>query len=481
MKVLGIMIRHVVFFVTLLCIFGGEGIEAQNPVVCRLGFNYEISRSPNWGNGKPVVTGVFPYSSAEQMGLKMNDIIETIDGVPVTSVKDSDIIGMLNPAGKGDVLLTVTNLDSRDKQIMVRKDCKRQNTMTEDQLASAYSMYSLETTSDRLFVCPFTTTATKDTVDFSMFRTFAFAEIDPNNRRLEEVINAAIEGTLAQKGMTLSADDPDILVQTFYFFNKNPNYMGRNKVVVHRVPTYRYNFATKHIERFPFLSHTAAEAEAEYLLQFGLRFVDQRYRKGRVLWECEANELLESAYKLENYAMLHIPLMCMQYPYVKYPKNVQFNVVKKSYNYTGVSYDINKLEVVADVDRSSAAFAAGIRPRDVIMKIDDYQLDHTADEFAAAYKHFILNTSKLRDAKSIFTDANGFRYCMYWEKDKYPEVAHAMNKARYLPAFTYLYKFAPYVDPSAANTCTFLIKRGNNLMEKIIRPTVRTETMISIK
>ena len=57
--------------------------------------------------------------------------------------------------------------------------------------------------------------------------------------------------------------------------------------------------------------------------------------------------------------------MCMQYPYTKYGRNVPFKVSKKTYNYTGISYDIDKLDQVVDVDRNSPD-AAGIRPRDII-------------------------------------------------------------------------------------------------------------------
>ena len=69
------------------------------------------------------------------------------------------------------------------------------------------------------------------------------------------------------------------------------------------------------MEIFPFLNPTAAETEAEYLLQFGFRLIDQRDVPGRILWECEANELLEDSYRLDEYARIHAPLMCMQYPY----------------------------------------------------------------------------------------------------------------------------------------------------------------------
>ena len=126
----------------------------------------------------------------------------------------------------------------------------------------AFSMYSLETTSEREFVCPFKTTVTTDSVNFGQFKTFAFSAIDENNSELETVINESIEKELKKKGMAVDIDNPDILIQTFYFFDKNPNYTGANKIMVEKEPIYRFNFLHSKMEAFPFLSPTAAEAEA---------------------------------------------------------------------------------------------------------------------------------------------------------------------------------------------------------------------------
>lgn len=273
------------------------------------------------------------------------------------------------------------------------------NAITEEQLATAFSMYSLETTSEREFVCPFKTTVTADPVDLGKFKTFAFSAIDENNSKLETAINESIEKELTKKGMTVDTDRPDIIVQTFYFFDKNPNYKGANKILVEKEPIYRYNFNHSKMETFPFLNSMSAEAEAEYLLQFGFRLIDQRDVPGRILWECEANELLEDSYRLDEYARIHAPLMCMQYPYVKYQRNVPFKVNQKTYNYTGLSYDIDRMEQIADVDKNSPAYAAGLRPRDIVEKINDQKMNYTAEEFSAAYKGFITNTMKYRDPK----------------------------------------------------------------------------------
>ena len=104
-----------------------------------------------------------------------------------------------------------------------------------------------------------------------------------------------------------------------------------------------------------------------------------------------------------------------------------------------VLYDIDKLDQVVDVDRNSPAYAAGIRPRDIIEKIGRHKMDHSAEEFSSAYKRFITNTMQYRDPKTMFTDANGFKYCMFWDVFKYPQIADASQSSDYLPAFSYLY------------------------------------------
>ena len=454
---------------------------AQNRKICRLGIKYDISKNAQWGIGRPVITNIIPYSPAELVGIKMNDVIIAIDDIQTSELSREEVDQMLNLAGKTEMTLTIGNLKNPAKQILIKKECKKSNAITEDQLATAFSMYSLETTSEREFTCPFKTTVTSDPVDFGKFKTFAFSAIDENNSELETTINESIEKELTKKGMAVDIDNPDILIQTFYFFDKNPNYKGANKILVEKEPTYRYNFLHSKMEPFPFLSPTAAEAEAEYLLQFGFRLIDQKEVPGRILWECEANELLESSYHLDDYARIHAPLMCMQYPYVQYQRRVPFKVSAKNYNYTGINYDIDRMELITDVDKNSPAYEAGLRPNDVIDRINDHKLDNTAEELTAAYKGFITNTMQYRDPKSIFTDANGFKRCMFWDTFSYPQIAEAFQKPGNKTVFSYLYYYAPYINPSGNNACTFKVKRGKNEMEFIVRPTIRRSMTVEIK
>lgn len=474
--------RKLFLFLVLLTMIHTTGYSQQrNETVCRLGFDYDISQSRNWGYNQLVITKIYPYSSAELAGLKKFDIIDTINGIDVRTISDGEIEQLLNPAGQSEVVMTVKNLAHDSRQILIKKDCKKSLSISEDQLASAFSMYSLETTKEVDFTCPFKTTVTKDTVSFSQFKTFAFSPIDENNRELEEKINENIKNELTKKGMTVDVVQPDILIQTYYYFDKNPNYVGTNKIVVKKEAVYRYNLAHNKVEKFPFLASNTSESEAEYLLQFGIRLIDQKIQPGRVLWECESNELMETAYSLNDYAQAHTPLMFMQYPYVKYSLNVPYHISMKSYNYTGISYDINRLELISEVKRNSPAYEVGIRAKDVVEKIGRNKMGYTSEEFSKAYKQFITKTLSYRDPKTIFTDSNGFKYCMLWDVSKYPQVADAINEPDNLGAFSYLYFFTPYINPTGNNACTFVIRRGKEKKEVVIRPTIHTETTIEVK
>lgn len=452
--------------------------QSSNDLVCRLGLTYEVSKSKLWGVGKPMIVSVYPYSPAELAGLKQNDIIEKIDGISVLDVSTDDLAEMLNPEGKNEVILTVSNLSSNSREVLVKKECKRSQSIAEAQLATAFSMYSLESTVERTFICPFNTTTTEYEVDLTNYKSFAFTNIDQSNSELENSINNSIRRELIKKGLRYDAVQPDLLIQTYYLFDSNQNYKGKQPSGKEAI--YRYDFSASKMVKVPFLNPNSGQSEARYLLQFGFRFVDQRANPGRVLWECEANELLSDTYSLEDYVRVHIPLMCMQYPYVKYNRNVLFHVTQKTYNYTGISYDIDRLSVVADVEPNSPADQAGIHVGDLIDKIEGRKLDRTTAEYTAAYKQFITNTFKFRDKKTEFTDANGFTRCMFWDTFKYPQVAKAVNNSKNLAVFSYLYYFAPYINPTGSNNLTFTLLRGDGTEEVSIRPVVRKELTIEI-
>ena len=138
---------------TLLLVLAVCTVSAQNrnTSICRLGFTYDISQSKNWGNNKPVIKSVIPYSSAEQAGIKKYDVIEEINGVPVTEISVDEIPQLLNPDGRDDVLLTISNLSSPSNHVIGKKDFKKSNAITEEQRQPAGAMISMDTTKEHAF------------------------------------------------------------------------------------------------------------------------------------------------------------------------------------------------------------------------------------------------------------------------------------------------------------------------------------------
>ena len=107
-------------------------MSAQSvPVVCSVGFAFEISNNPNWGRGEPVIINITPGSPAEKAGIKLNDIILEVNNrgtylKPYNTIKswmlDNDLSYM-------DI--SIRNLETGFKTIRVDKDCRSRNGIDE--------------------------------------------------------------------------------------------------------------------------------------------------------------------------------------------------------------------------------------------------------------------------------------------------------------------------------------------------------------
>ena len=474
--------RRFLYFITAMMLICS--VKAQD-VNCRFGFSYDISYNPHWGNNKPVITSVYPNSPAERAGVKPFDIIEAVEGEPVTENVLDDIHLFLNPPGKEVVELTLKNFKDEARKVKIQKECRSARSLSEMQLSTAFSMYSVENTHERLFSCPFVTNQTSDSIDFSQFKSFDFYDNNENQPELAKRINETIKKELTNRGLSYNPVDPDLRVQVYFSYTKNPNF----RPAVNKKPlkekeseaVYRYDIANERMVKLPFLPPGTIETEAEYFLKLGLRLEDQKSAKGLIIWESEINELASHAFSLEEFGHIHIPLMIMQFPYVKYARNVHYRLSKKKYNYTGINYSIDDISEIASVDPYSPAAQAGIRPYDKIDAIDNKRMDRTSQQFSSAYRQFLVNTIKLRDESTRFKDANGYPDCMYWDVAKYPLVVKAFNNKSNLTVFSYLFNFEPFINPLGNNTCSFKLRRFKDKLEFLIRPEIRSEITVVVE
>jgi hypothetical protein len=474
-----------IFYVLIFLSFGftafpQEQEEKEAEFVCRYGFSFEVSRQQNWGYAKPIVSSVIPNASADAGGLKLNDIIEEIDDQSTEGQSYETIVYWLQNTPKSQINLSVSNLKESHKKVTLSKYCYQVNALLERDLASVYSFYSLENVQTRSFSCPFKTT-TNIALTLIDYKTFGFPDVDVNNRELEETINASIRSALEQKGMVYAEKNPDLLIHTHYSYNKNLNYRKTENADKFPIVN-RYNLNTRTSEDLPIYYNMLIHPnQAAFFLNLGIRLVDRKKSFGEnlaVVWECEAKELIQSgSYTLNKYVEFHIPLMFMQYPYIKSAEEVEYFYSRSKYNYTGINYNMDNLKEIIDIDYGSPAAKAGIKIGDVVEKINGISFSNNPKSADKSYKQFILKTMPMRDTKTQFTNATGFTKCMYWDKFKYSQIYDEFKKEEFTTAFSYLFYFEPYINLSGTNIVTFSIKRGRERLEVKVQPIIVGEEL----
>jgi hypothetical protein len=452
--------------------------QGESSYVCRHGFTFEMSTQKNWGYAKPVVLTVTPNTSADAAGIRVYDIIEEIDGKKTENQMIETIVDWMQNSRREKLTLIISNLKDSSKVVALTKRCTLTNALNEKDLTGVYAFYSLENAQTQTFTCPFNTNATSG-MNFKSYKTFGFAPADENNRDTEEMINAAIRTSLEGKGLKFVRNNPDLLVNTYYSYHKNLNYRKNDRVNQFPIET-RYDVSVRKMTPLPiYYNPLINSTQAEYFLNLGIRFVDKKRSTDNrivIVWECEANELIQSGnYTVGKYAAFHIPLMLMQYPYIKSNEVAKFHYSHLRYNYTGINYNIDKLKEIVDIDRVSPVSKSELQIGDKIVEINGIKFNDNPKSAADKYKQFIYKTMNLRDPETQYTDAEGFTKCMFWDKFRYAEVNREFMKSDYSTAFSYLFYFEPYINLSGTNIVTFLVERNKQKVEVKVKPLIITE------
>lgn len=450
-----------------------------NDKTCHFGLTFEISNNPNWGYGEPVVLTVDANSPAEIAGIQPGDIIMEINGAATYLRNYQTIASWLFNTNSDVAVFTIRNLNTYFKEIELPRQCRSPKSVAEVDLATSFSMYSVENTQDRAFILPLKISTNKD-VDYSDYHTFSFIEA-PNAPEVDALVNAQIQKALTDRGLVLNNEDPDFLIQTFYSYQPNVKY--RESSDVKEKETWRYNPITKEMVLIPFLSgdNRNADSDGRFVLEFGIRFFDKKLidpENPTQMWEAQTKEYLTSDFSLEKYAEAHTSLIMMQFPYSTDKVMARYVVSFKKYNYTGMCFSMDDMKTISDVDRNSPAYNIGIRPGAVIEKIDDIKFKYTKDEILNGYKRFIVETMKLRNPNTQFTDANGYPDCMYWNSRFYNDIRKAFRKDIYVPVFSYIYSFEKYVTDKPNKTIVIEANVNGKNEKFTLTPNVRSSVSV---
>ena len=472
--------KRVICFLAFLSFCFTVFPQTETKTVCQYGFTFEVSMQKNWGYLQPVVLSIMPNTSANAVGLCINDIIEKINDMPTKGENIETIINWLHNDSSDTIQLTISNLKESHQNRTLTKHCRLNYSISEKDLASIYSFYSLEDVQTRAFTCPFKTTVNPEN-DLILYTSFGFTAPDQNNIALEETVNAVIQKCLERKGLKYSEKNPDLIVRTYYSNVANPNFRSNSQS--DKLPVEcRYNVNTNLMENLPiYYNPLIHPSQARFLLKIGIQLIDNKKKNNLPVWECETNELLQSNYSLDDYAKFHLPLMFMQYPYPKSLETAQFYHSRSRFNYTGINFNMNNLKEISEVTPSSPAEKAGLQAGDIIEKINGIKIITNTKTADNNYKQFIYKTMRFRNPETQFTNAEGFTRCMYWNKMNYALIQDEFRKPEFSTAFSYLFHFEPYINLSGTNIISLSIKRGNQKVEAKIRPVIYSEELFSNK
>lgn len=433
---------------------------------CGVGFLYLISYQPNWSDSKAIVAEVMPGTPADKAGIKVGDILETVNGFKTQELSEEELTALLLNPTEGTVHLTISNFGYKDKPIEIRKNCVSVDAISEEVMARSFNLYSLEDVTERRFTMPFTYNLPAE-VDFIKYTSFSM-----NTAKRLTAEEQSVKAALSRKGLKYMEKGGDLLVTVRSKVEENPNYRaGAESDVEVGMKNYRFNIEKHDMEVYPFLSINAPSFVGTHRLLVEVDIFDSA--TNTKIWSATARERLNKEYSTGRYMENFAGFMMSNFPFVRYLMNPTFVMHKNTYRSIGLYFDANDLQRILWVEKNSPAEKAGIQAGDRIITINGLPLDKSAKVMTDSYFSFVKRSMKLRDEETRYPSKDGVKNNQYWRMDKYNEVAKVMQEAKYKSAFSYLFSHRSYVHTPVIEDIVVEVKRGESTEAIRIKPELR--------
>lgn len=441
---------------------------------CDIGLLYQISYQTNWGDSHAVVVEVLPGSPAAKAGIKVGDVLLKIDGSDTQKMEEEAITAaLLNPLSS-TVTLEIARLGHPSMTIKLTKECQSVESLDEGLMASAFGMYSLEDVSDRRFTMPFIHTL-PTTRDFMAYTTFTIPQEQRNT-----TVARVIARELQKKGLKEVNTGASLMVSIRGGVEQNTAYReGSDANLDPSFRNYRYDYSTERFEDFPFLSINAPAFSGKQKMVLDIELLD--LKDNTKVWSVTARELVNEDFSVERYVKAFGPLLFANFPFMRYVMNPTFVRHQNSYRYTGVSYDAKDLQIIRAIAPNSPAAKAGLREGDRIKTINGLPLKSSVSEMTKSYTDFIKASMDFRNPETRFPNDNGFQQCMYWQVDKYLQVADMIQQPKYNAAFAYLFSHRTYVHSPIIKEIVFEIERNGEPLSLLVTPELVTLNYTELK
>lgn len=454
-------------FLVLLCC--SLPLQAQGPQMnCRIGLQYQLSYQDSWGANKPVIVSVQPQSPAAEAGLRVGDVIESIMDRPSSGLAEEEINNLLLNPSSVFVKLKVSSFAYQNKEVSIRKQCRPLDVIGEEELAKAFSHFSVEDVTSRSFVLPFRYSR-KLHLDFSRYKTFGIAPIRGGQfNEIDRSMHKLIRQALEQAGLVYKESGADLLVKTAYAMAENPSYDPSTAQRPEGFHNYRYSCLAQEMEDLPFAPLDASKSVGKYRLEMSVSLVDAK--TAEEVWQVTAKEQLYEPMELQIYAEKFLPLAFLNFPFSRYEQRPRFLYHRLRYYYSGVYYNTKLMKEIAYVEPQSPAARAGLRAGDIVTAINGVPTVSSTDALVKGYKRFMTAAYDLRDRNRIFQDNSGYTRAMPWDTSKYAEVRQLLGQTgKFQPVFAYLFSYRPYIAEPEVSELIFEVSRAGEKLSLFVK------------
>ena len=465
--------RHLYPILVLLII--GLSLQAQKALI---GLEYQMSYNENWGANRPVILTVYPGSPADLADLHAGDIIETINGKETHLMEEEDIVKLLQGSPGRSVDLIVSNFAYHRTKRQLRTVAMPTNALSEQDIAKAFAMYSLEDESDILISYPIST-GTEGNIDLINYRTFGFARGNKTYSNRDAQIEAQVKAALETKGLSYSAREPDLLIDIYYSIRENIDYNASTAKRNTRLTSLRIDSKQHKLVELPLMPIGTNKILAHYYLKFGIT-IYSGVNEHKMLWTSEAEELLSDNYSLTDYTDLTVPVMLLQFPFTRYFNSPIVRFATHRHLSLGINYQSNDITTIYSTLHNSPAAQAGLQAGDRIIAINSRSLGN-ADELSNSYKAFVKKSVPYRNKEQFFAIKNGPTNCRYWAPEDYTKVAKLLNKEKYLGGFSYLFSFNPWITTTPSTTITLDYVRDGVMQRTEVAPQLQESCYITLE
>lgn len=444
----------------LLALGSPSILSAQQPeLVYRLGLEQRPTSPTSWGQGAARITALQPESPATRAGLRVGDLLLSIDGVGTAGLSAREVDELLQrPTGKH--LVTLRRLGQpKPETLLLIPEAKSRTARTERELARAYAAYSPEDQAEWPLSYQLSYQV-QPGFDFATVRRYAFAPSSEQNRELDDTLYSMIARQLQALGLQEDKAAPDLIIECYY--ELQPTASPRLDAAK-PAQSLRYHPEEERVQFLPIIPEAGPD-EGSYQVKLSVQMTRPTDPQ-RPVWLAETREGLSEPMTLKDFARYTLPVMLRPFPFAPSGSRQHFIARRSRYLYTGLHYALQDLGRVVEVEEASPAFTAGLQPGDRILAINGRTLGDTdLTRLSEEHHRFVRETESYREAGPLG----------YWSPKSYG----ALRKAFASQPYSYLFAFRPYVREESGGLLTLEIERSGERYTLQLQPELREESTL---